>query len=162
MHRQMRDQVEQVLAGKVDAGSQTHLAECGECRDAIASMQEQAELLRGLRAGTLYSASEAEPRAGFYARVMERIEAQGAESIWSLFFDSPLGRRVAMASMALAVCLSVYLVSSEQMAHRGAAPEPTGRAAMFSGDPGFAPGFIADVAPDQDTVLVNLVTYRGQ
>jgi hypothetical protein len=157
MHRQMRDQIEHVLAGKADAGSQAHLAECGECRDAIASMQEQAELLRGLRAG-----AETEPRAGFYARVMERIEAQGAESIWSLFFDSPLGRRVAMASMALAVCLSVYLVSSEQMANRGAAPEPTARVAMFSGDPEFAPGLTPGASPDQDTVLVNLVTYRGQ
>ena len=157
MHRRMRDQVEHVLAGRADAGSQTHLAECRECRDAIAGMQEQAELLRGLRA-----AAETEPRSGFYARVMERIEAQGAESIWSLFFDSPLGRRVAMASMALAVCLSVYLVSSEQMAHRGAAPEPTARAAMFNGDPEFSPGFTPDVTPDQDTVLVNLVTYRGQ
>jgi hypothetical protein len=148
MHRRMRDQVEQVLAGSADAGSEKHLAECGECRDVIAGMQEQAELLRGLRAGI-----EAEPRAGFYARVMERIEAQGAESIWSLFFDSPLGRRVAMASMALAVCLSVYLVSSEQMANRGVAPASTARTVM-SDSP--------DLAPDADTVLVNLVTYRGQ
>jgi hypothetical protein len=153
MHRGMRDQVEQVLAGSADASSQQHLAECGECRETIAGMREQAELLRGLR-----TTSEAEPRAGFYARVMERIEAQGSESIWSLFFDSPLGRRVAMASMAVALCLSVYLVSSEQMANRGAAPDSTARAATFRGSSNVSPNF----SPDQDTVLVNLVTYRGQ
>ncbi len=84
---------------------------------------------------------------------MERIEAQGAESIWSMFFDSPLGRRVAMASMALALCVSVYVVSSEQMADRGAAP--VSRAAAFTNGPDA-------FSPDSDTVLVNLVTYRGQ
>ena len=150
MHRRMRDQVEQVLAGKLDASSGQHLGECDECREEIAGMREQSALLRGLRApeaGT--SAHDAEPRAGFYARVMERIEAQGAESIWSLFFDSPLGRRVAMASMALALCLSVYLVSSEQLADRSAS-DSSSRAVVLAN------------SPDQDTVLVNLVTYRGQ
>jgi hypothetical protein len=155
MHRGMRDQVEQVLAGRADAACEKHLAECGECRDAVAGMREQAELLRGLRTAGLSPTSPVEPRAGFYARVMERIEAQGGESIWSLFFDSPLGRRVAMASMAVAVCLSVYLVSSEQLANRGTVPERA-RAASVS------PGFSTEMSPDQDTVLVNLVTYRGQ
>jgi hypothetical protein len=138
----MRDRVEQFLSGTADASAQQHLTECHECREEIAGMQDQASLLQGLRAG-----SEVEPRAGFYARVMERIEAQGAESIWNMFFESPLGRRVAMASMALAVCLSVYLVSSEEMANRNTAPPS--RTVM------------AD-SPDQDTVLVNLVTYQGQ
>jgi hypothetical protein len=146
MHRRMRDQVEQVLAGSADAPLQQHLAACPECRDEIAGMREQAGLLRELRAP-----SEGDPRPGFYARVMERIETQGAESIWSMFFDSPLGRRVAMASMAVALCLSVYLVSSEQMAGRGtAAPDSRSRAVMLTD------------LPDSDTVLVNLVTYRGQ
>ena len=151
MHRRMRDQVEQVLTGTADASSRQHLAECSDCREDIAGMQEQAALLRGLRAYR-ERAAEVDPRAGFYARVMERIEAQGAESIWSLFFDSPLGRRVAMASMALALCLSVYLVSSEQLADRGAASDSSSsaRAVMMTD------------SPDSDTVLVNLVTYRGQ
>ncbi|HEY4362851.1 MAG TPA: hypothetical protein VGN17_17915 [Bryobacteraceae bacterium] len=147
MHRQMRDQVEQVLTGSNDATAREHLAGCSGCRDQIAGMREQSSLLRGLRT----SESDVEPRAGFYARVMERIEAQGAESIWSLFFDSPLGRRVAMASMALALCLSVYLVSSEQLADRGPASDSSSVHAAVMAD-----------SPDSDTVLVNLVTYRGQ
>jgi predicted anti-sigma-YlaC factor YlaD len=152
MHRQMRDQVEQVLTGTSDVSAATHLDQCADCREQIAGMREQAGLLRELRTGGA-GLSDAEPRAGFYARVMERIEAQGAESIWSMFFDSPLGRRVAMASMALALCVSVYVVSSEQMASRGAAP--VSRAAAFTNGPDA-------FSPDSDTVLVNLVTYRGQ
>jgi hypothetical protein len=147
MHRQMRDQLEQVLAGTSDAGAATHLTECADCREQIAGMRDQADLLRSLRAP-----AESDARPGFYARVMERIEAQGAESIWSLFFDSPLGRRVAMASMALALCLSVYVVSSEQMADRDAA----------ASRPGVLRNAPDAFSPDSDTVLVNLVTYRGQ
>jgi hypothetical protein len=145
MHRGMRDQVERVLAGTSDSGASSHLTECAECREQIAGMREQAALLRSLRGN-----EAVEARPGFYARVMERIEAQGAESIWSLFFDSPLGRRVAMASMAVALCLSVYMVSSERMAGRVPAPASGAR-----------PMILAN-SPDQDTVLVNLVTYRGQ
>ena len=45
---------------------------------------------------------------------MERIETQGAGSIWNVFSESPFGRRIAIASMALAVLVGVYLVTSEQ------------------------------------------------
>ena len=53
-----------------------------------------------------------EPRAGFYARVMERIEAQPA-SIWSVFLDRKFGFRLAVASAALIALLGTYLVTSE-------------------------------------------------
>ena len=102
------------------------------------------------------------PAPGFYARVMERIEAQGAVSIWNAFSDSPFGRRIAVASMALALLLGVYLVTSEPM------PEPfdrqpTGR--FNSGLPEkISPAWRSrrTALPDRDAVLVNLVTYREQ
>ena len=53
-----------------------------------------------------------EPRAGFYARVMERIEAQPA-SIWSVFLDRKFGFRLAVASAVLVALLGTYLVTSE-------------------------------------------------
>src|SRR5439155_13666164 len=56
---------------------------------------------------------EVEPRPGFYARVMERIEAQGA-SIWDLFFESAFGKRIAVASLALALLLGIFLVTQER------------------------------------------------
>ncbi len=51
MHRQMRDQVEQVLTGTCDAQCERHLSECAECSAVVAAMREQAGLLRELRTG---------------------------------------------------------------------------------------------------------------
>jgi len=155
MHREIRDRLEEVLDRPDPHGNAAgqHLETCSECRDEIAAMRDQAAALRELRA-------EAEPRPGFYARVMERIDASRAVSIWTLFFESAFGRRIAVASMALALLLGVYLVTSERaledqpaLTSQGAnvVPGEDQPAAMLSG---------ANV--DRDAVLVNLVTYREQ
>jgi hypothetical protein len=118
-------------------------------------MREQADLLRELRAP-----ATAEPRPGFYARVMERIETQGAASIWNLFFESPFGRRIAVASMALALLLGVYLVTSERFEeHFSAGEQP---AYSIAGEDQPASVLTQTGAPDRDSVLVNLVTYQEQ
>jgi hypothetical protein len=114
-------------------------------------MREQAALLRALRAP-----AEVEPRTGFYARVMERIEAQRPISIWSLFFESAMGRGLAMASMAFALAMGIYLVSSERIADQTIVVK--GQPDWVLSDDMANPG----IAPDRDTVLVNLVTYREQ
>src|SRR5437868_9672765 len=123
MHREIRDQIEEVLADskpRLGAGTsedyalkdtQQHLVNCSDCRAEVESMQEQAALLHELRAPEGFAA---DPRPGFYARVMERIEAEGPISIWNLFIESAFGRRIAVASMALALLLGVYLVSVER------------------------------------------------
>jgi predicted anti-sigma-YlaC factor YlaD len=153
MHRLIQDHLEEVLAesnGEVlqNNPAARHLTECEECREEVSALQEQASMLRTLRANDETLA----PRPGFYARVMERIEAQRPIDIWQLFFDSTFGRRIAMASMALAVLFSLYLVSSERLAqpvtitvedHQGVTLSQAG-------------------LPDKDTVLVDLVTYREQ
>jgi len=145
MHRGVRENLEDILAG-AGSSSDRHLNECAECSAEIEAMREQGLLLRGLRAG------DVEPRPGFYARVMERIEAQtAAVSVWNLFFESPVGRGLAMASMVVALSLSAYLITSEQ----GAPPVP--RQEIVRGGGGLLVG-----SPDRDAVLVNLVTYRGQ
>ena len=109
MHREIRDHIENVLVGS----EPEHLAECEECRSEVRGMQEHTALIRELRAPEGFVA---EPRAGFYARVMERIEAEGPISIWNLFIESAFGRRIAVASMALALLVGVYLVTSERSA----------------------------------------------
>lgn len=150
MHRSIRENLEEVLAGS-EVGSQIreHFANCEECGSEVEAMREQARLLRNLRA----SAEDIpEPRPGFYARVMERIEAQGAVSIWSVFGESAFGRRLAVASMALALLLGTYLVTIEQSEHPVASSR-SGSVWDQAGRPG---------APDRDAVLVNLVTYREQ
>jgi predicted anti-sigma-YlaC factor YlaD len=120
-----------------------HLSECHACRAEVAAMRRHALALRALRA------NDEGPRAGFYARVMERIEAQRPIDIWELFFDSSFARRIAMASVAMTVLFGFYLVSSERFAQPVA----------VESQPGMT---LAAGLPDKDAVLVDLVTYREQ
>jgi predicted anti-sigma-YlaC factor YlaD len=150
MHRSIRDNLERVLEEPRPAGRNSdpqlieHLTNCEDCRDEFNAMCEQARLLRGLRA-------EAEPRPGFYARVMERIEAQTPVSVWKLFGESSFGRHVALASMTLALLLGAYLFKLEFAEQRTAAhSDGTGLVWNYAG------------APDRADVLVNLVTYQEQ
>jgi len=168
MHPVMRDQLEKALAGTPDEAARRHLAECPECRDEFEFMREHSQALRLLQAPV-----EIEPRAGFYARVMERIEAEGA-SIWDLFFESVFGRRIAIASLALALLFGVYLVSAEQSEDSVVATSdqpvevmPASPGLDFGADLGMQPqvqsvGLGGMATPDRDSVLVNLVTYREQ
>ncbi len=165
MHRVIRDHLEEVLAElpennhKETTAAAQHLIQCEECRGEIAQMRRQARMLRTLRAP-----GEVEPRPGFYARVMERIEAEGPISIWSVFSESPFGRRIAVASGALALALGLYLFTAERQ-------EPMQHTVEFVSGPlaGPLPGedqpgvdLTRSGAPDRDAVLVNLVTYREQ
>lgn len=176
MHRIIRDHLEEILAGPGSAPEHPaakHLVECEGCRDLVAAMREQAVVLRQ---GHAVAEAEAEPRPGFYARVMERIEAQSPASVWALFFDSMFGRRIALASLGLALLIGVYVISSEQMPDPQIAVVDSSPQATLVSDrvldlpQGFPGGvFYGDAqpqmvagAPDQDAVLVNLVTYREQ
>ncbi|MCU1335939.1 MAG: hypothetical protein JWO19_1520 [Bryobacterales bacterium] len=172
MHRIIRDHLEEVLAGPGSASEHPagkHLTECEECRDAVAAMREQADVLRQWRIAP--AAESVEPRAGFYARVLDRIEAQGPSSVFALFFDSLFARRIAMASLALALLIGVYVISSEPMSEPAVAQtDSLPQATLVSDLPQDLPGVFSDYgqprlvtgAPDQDAVLVNLVTYREQ
>jgi len=153
MHRIIEDHLEEVLAEsnpQVSTPVVRHLAECAECGEEVSTLRRQAALLRALRAPT--DDETIAPRPGFYARVMERIDAQRPIDIWQLFFDSAFGRRLALGSMALAVLFSLYLVSSERLA------QPT--AISIEDRPGVT--LTKAGLPDKDTVLVDLVTYREQ
>lgn len=164
MHRLIQDHLEEVLAEPVEppaAGSAAlkHLEQCEECRSEVESMRAHAAMLRILRAPQ-ESASAFEPRPGFYARVMERIDAQRGVSIWQLFFESAFGRRLAVASMALVLLMGVYLVSADQFHEARYTSDSTVQ--FLPGED--RPGAVLSPAgpPDKDSVLVNLVTYREQ
>src|ERR1700733_11050253 len=92
---------------RVPAEFHAHLGECAECAGELRALEAQSRLLRSLR-----PPQDIEPRAGFYARVIQRIEAQPA-SIWSVFLDPKFGFRLAVASAALVALLGTYLVTSE-------------------------------------------------
>ena len=113
--------------------------------------------------------ADIEPRAGFYARVMERIEARGPASIWTLLLEPSFGRRLALASATLVVLLGTYLVTTE----------PSYNGGYNGGENSIASNPVAiaydattsqvDVAAGADTlqqqrqrdaVLVNLASYH--
>lgn len=160
MHREIRDHIENVLAGS----EPEHLAGCEECRREVQGMQEHTALMRELRAPEGFVA---EPRAGFYARVMERIEAEGPISIWNIFIESAFGRRIAVASMALAILLGVYLVTSERSAEDPMIAGQEAQQVIVVGEDGPARVITQMDASavgqsSQDAVLADLVTYQEQ
>ena len=166
MHRVIRDRLEEVLAQTPGADLTKHLKDCEECRVELEQMRAQAGLLRTLR-----PAEEVEPRGGFYARVMERIEAEGPISIWNLFIESAFGRRIAVASLALALLIGVYVVTSERSAEDVTialqSPQMSTEQTIVAGEDAPAREItrVDQSQTDessQDAVLANLVTYREQ
>ena len=158
MHRQVRDKLEDYLKGSsssMPAEFHRHLEECSDCAGVLRGLEAQSQLLR-----TLQAAKDAEPRPGFYARVMERIEAQQPFSIWSVFLQPKFGFRLAVASGMLAALLGAYLVTSEPTG-----PENSVAASTTISSAASTP--VTDASLDQageqrqrDAVLVDLASYR--
>lgn len=169
MHREIRDHIEDVLrGGDTLKHAREHLAQCYECRTEVQDMQEQTELIRELRTPQDFAA---DLRPNFYARVMERIEAEGPISIWNLFIESAFGRRIAVASLALALLIGVYVVTSERSAEDATiaqqAPQVSTEQTIVAGEDAPAREItrVDESQTDessQDAVLANLVTYREQ
>lgn len=164
MHQEIRHSLEDYLKGgrflkrrasEVPAEFYSHLESCEECAGELRVLEEQANLLRSLRAP-----GEVEPRAGFYARVIERIESQPA-SIWAILLDPKVGLRLAVASAALLALLGTYLVVSE-----GTGPEFAAPAAIVSTDSRHAISTALErgdnlrEAQQRDAVLVDLASYH--
>jgi hypothetical protein len=102
-----------------------------------------------------------EPRPGFYARVLDRIESQRPSSIWALFSESLFGRRLAAASLALALVTAASVLTQE----RYSAVESQQAAVEL--DPlypssGFTQAVMNTNASDNGAVFMSLVSYRGQ
>jgi predicted anti-sigma-YlaC factor YlaD len=111
MHGSVRNNLESLLEGTANAGAvEEHLASCDGCAESFSAMQAQRELLRSLR-----PKEELEPSAGFYARVMQRIEERAKDSIWAVFVYSPVGKRFALASLSVALLLGSYVVAAEKL-----------------------------------------------
>jgi|SRR5579862_5926418 len=167
MHQEIKQGLEDYLSAAGDASElpahvQSHLGECAACSEELRSLRAQAQWLRSLRAP-----QDVEPRPGFYARVMERIEAQPA-SIWSVFLERRFGLRLAVASAALVALLGTYLVVSEpsgpELSSSPAVALTTNvAAAQAVSDPG--PQAVSDEdgalqQQQRDAVLVDLASYR--
>jgi len=100
---------------------------------------------------------EAEPRAGFYARVLQQIEYRARNSMWGVFVSSPFGRRLAYASLAMALLLGTYVVSTEtEDGHL------SGNVASIEQNPQSDAPVRGGETDRRDTVLVNFANYEPQ
>jgi hypothetical protein len=171
MHVSIRENLEEYLkdpAGKIPREFHAHIEACEDCATELRLLEAQAGMLRSLQ-----TEREIEPRAGFYGRVMERIEDQRRASIWAVFLEPAFGRRLAWTSAAAVLALGTYLVTTElaepQIAEAPSAiavslpspqvsarPTETSAAATEASVP-------ADNARQQrkrNAVLVNLASFR--
>lgn len=112
MHEPIRDRLEELLATEGTAsenqGLTNHLSSCDECSRELDAMRANAELMHAWRAP-----EGLEPAPGFYARVIQRIEERAKESMWAPFIYSPFTKRLTYASLAAALLLGSYVVSTE-------------------------------------------------
>lgn len=142
MHQPVRDSLEDYLNRRGDrempSEMAAHLTQCQPCARELAELENQSSLLRTLR-------TQCEPPPGFYARVMDRIDRQVDNSIWAVLLRPNFGRRIAIASAAMAVLLGSYLITSEHRATTPASREISQESTL----------------PQQrDAVLVNLASYQ--
>jgi anti-sigma factor RsiW len=150
MHESVRASLEDYLRGREKAlGVEEHLRACESCRNEVEAMRAQSLLFRTLKAPV-----EPEPGAGFYARVMNRIETQTRPSVWNVFAESLFAKRLGYASAMFLLLLGSVLVSSS--------PDDTyavtGPEAILAGRELPEP-VTMDPGRDRDVVLVNLATW---
>ena len=154
MHGSVRESLEDLLAARGAAveknGVAQHLSSCAECSSEVQSMKAQSELLKTLRAP-----EEVEPVAGFYARVLQRIEERAKESIWAVFIYSPFSKRLVYASLTVALMLGSYVIAQESRdGHLGG----TRMVAQQLHD---GPLVIGSQAEQRDAVLANFASEPG-
>jgi len=161
MHQPIRDSLEEYLKGSTRQVPQVfhaHLVACEECANELRLLETQANMLRLLR-----SDAEVGPRAGFYARVMERVEEQDRGSIWSVFLQPSFGRRLVIASATLVVLLGTYLVTTEGGDQNVAAVPPAIATDSVKLDAPPEAGAVQDSLQQQrrrDAVLVDLASFH--
>lgn len=155
MHQPIQEGLEDYLSGRTETLQyrelEAHLAGCPTCREELAPLREHSLLLRALRAP-----DEVEPRPGFYARVIDRIEAQTRPSFWSEFLEPVFARRLMVSSALLLVLLGGYLFSTGAPGVDSVASAPE---AIFADRSEQHPTFGINPEEDREKILVTLTTY---
>ncbi len=152
MHQPVLNNLERYLQGLPNKELESHIAGCPDCREQVALMLEQSELVR-----TLSAPEVPELRPGFYGRVIARIESQAKPGFWSLLLDPAFGRRLVFGSLSLVILMSVYLVATEPAVNTVAFSSPEMILSQPTLDNRQPIG--ANPQRDRDTVLVNLATF---
>lgn len=156
MHQPILDGLEEFLSGAAGsprlAAFHAHLAQCAECSRSVEAMTHHSHLLRALR-----PEREVDPAPGFYARVIDRIEAQRPSSFWSIFLEPAFSRRLAVAAFALLLVLSGMALTGarDSVVAANATPESVLATHEMAYPP--APGL--DQQHDRDVVFAKLATW---
>lgn len=165
MHQPVKDNLEEYLrdvSGKygraIPEEMETHLSSCAECAGELSQLELQSAALQSLRAP-----AGAELSAGFYARVMQRIDdARATNSVWAAFLEPIFAKRLFYASATLLVLLGSYLVSSESADH--GFYNPPAAATVVNAPPDVAtnatPDDVDTTPQERDAVLVSLAGYE--
>jgi hypothetical protein len=157
MHDPIRENLEDFLTGSARAmpqAFQAHLEACDECANELRVLQTHSVMLRSLQCD-----ADIEARPGFYARVMERIEARGPLSIWAQLLEPGFGRRLAFASATLVVLLGTYLVTTEP-GDNSLASNPAITYDATTAQVDMSGNDTLQQQRERDAVLVNLASYH--
>ncbi|MEO8027558.1 MAG: hypothetical protein ABI823_13845, partial [Bryobacteraceae bacterium] len=129
-----------------------HLDTCAECSGEIELLRSHAQMLQALR-----SPADMEVRAGFYARVMDRIDAQRPADGWMSLLQSAFAFRIALASVVLTLLVGTYLFTNEEQPPAVAQQQEL---RLIHEDQ--MPMIEVGQPRDPDSVLVSLASYREQ
>jgi hypothetical protein len=124
MHTIIENELENYLVAKpLSAAVHAHLGECAECREELALFSEASRLVRTLRVEP-DDAANLELSPGFYARVLNQIEATEKPSFWEIFLQ-PFGQKLVFASLALfaIMCGALLFPAGPEPEIVAAAPE---------------------------------------
>jgi len=156
MHSLIQERLEDLLTGVTPGGASgevgRHLETCEECRAEVAMLQSHSALLQTLRV-----ADELEVRAGFYARVLNRIESQKPAGGWLSLLQSPFAFRIALASLVLTLMMGTFLLTNEDQT-----PDVAQQQEMQVPREDQVAIIEAGQQRDPDSVLVSLASYQEQ
>lgn len=95
-----QERLEEYLAGRLSeqdlAEFERRLAADSAASEEITAFRATADLFAEFKVDT---SEDMEPAPGFYYRVMEQVEAEQGESVWSLFLQPFVMRRFAFAAL---------------------------------------------------------------
>jgi hypothetical protein len=155
MHRLVSANLEEFLNNPAEAPKKlppefkAHLDSCAECASQLRQMELQSQMLEALKAPIIM-----DPSAGFYARVIDRINYEVKGSIWSVFLQPGLARRIAYAAGTFIILLGTYLISTEPGVQNNGIP------AVVTSQSNSFPDLQAPQQQDRDAVLVDLASYH--
>jgi anti-sigma factor RsiW len=121
MHAVVMESLEDFLSGTLEPAErkaiESHLSACSMCREEVSGFQDISPLFGCLRAD-----DPAAPAPGFYARVMQGMEAQKRQSFFN-FLDLSAARRMAFASLLTMAAIAGFLVSRDHSSAPGYTPD---------------------------------------